>query len=175
MRTFLTLAFATVLCLGVATVDAQSCSTLAITGTGAPGTTLNIALTGADPNTIAFVAVGLDTGTTSIKPGRLGTLTLGLATPFALAPIGMTDANGDLKLSLNTPQGNIPQQTLYIQAFTAKFSRTPTPGRNLSMCSAARWRSRYTARPTGCGPGIRCISMPVSITAIAPAEPAAAA
>ena len=51
-------------------VPAQSCGTLAITGTGAPNTTLDVALTGATANGLAIVFVGQTTGSTTIRlPG----------------------------------------------------------------------------------------------------------
>src|SRR5215813_12929857 len=43
--------------------QAQSCGTLAVTGTGAAGTQLTVALTGATANGFALIAVAENTGT----------------------------------------------------------------------------------------------------------------
>jgi hypothetical protein len=97
------------------------CSVLGVSGSVNPGQTVTVALTGATPNAVAFLLVG-DPGTTSIDLGFLGTLTVGLSQPFAVLPIGMTDGNGDLSLSVsipaNLPPGAIPNQTRTLQIVT---------------------------------------------------------
>ena len=88
------------------------CSDLTVTG-GAAGTTATFDLTGADPNAPATLAVGSTAGTTTFNIGPLGTLSLGLATPFGVIPMGMTDANGDVSLSLNIPSAISQQVDLF--------------------------------------------------------------
>src|SRR5262245_19021353 len=100
MRTLHHAFFATFLPVaGVAT--AQSCGTLAITGTGAPGTTLTYSITGATARGYVTLAVAEDTGTTTINLGALGlNLTLGLDTPILPVPLGRANSSGDLTRSI---------------------------------------------------------------------------
>lgn len=113
---------------------AQNCSTLAVTGSGAPGTTLTLALTGGDPNTLAMVALGASTGSTQIGFGPLGSLSLGIAQPQGLIPLGRTDANGDATLSIKLPNATLPTLTLYGQAITATLQAGRPP--QLAFCTS---------------------------------------
>lgn len=111
----------------VAAASAQ-CSTLSVTGSGAPGTTLQVALDGNSPNAIAWLVLGETQGTTAINLGPLGTLTLGLAAPFTPAPMGMTNLQGDASLTINVPT-TLPTTglDLFAQGVTLGFTFTPGP------------------------------------------------
>ena len=61
-------------CFLAPTLQAQ-CSTLTVTGTGKPGTSLELKLTGAHQNALVFLGLSQSAGTTSFKFGPLGTLT----------------------------------------------------------------------------------------------------
>jgi hypothetical protein len=116
--------FAAALVLG-GLASAQSCGTLAVTGTGAPGTTLDIGLTGATANSLVLVFVGENTGSTPIRLGMGTTLTIGLARPFVPVPLGRTDGNGDLSRTFTVPT-RIPQQfSLNGQAATLTITWRP--------------------------------------------------
>ena len=120
------------LCLGVAgTVAAQNC-TLTITG-GAPSTNLTFAFTGA-PRSPALVVIGDTQGTTTLNFGSLGSLTLGLAQPFLPAPLGLTDANGAVTLSVRVPNG-VPSSDLFGQGVDVTF--TPPPNVSLTFCTTS--------------------------------------
>lgn len=111
----------------VAAASAQ-CSTLSVTGSGAPGTTLQVALDGNSPNAIAWLVLGEAQGTTAINLGPLGTLTLGLAAPFTPAPMGTTNLLGDAALTINVPTA-LPTTglDLFAQGVTLGFTFTPGP------------------------------------------------
>jgi hypothetical protein len=105
-------------------LQAQNCGTLAINGTGAPGTDETISITGATPNALAIVLVGPTAGTTSLHLGMLS-VDLGLAEPFFFLPFARTDANGDGSLTVTVPNG-IPQQfALNGQGMAIGFTMMP--------------------------------------------------
>ena len=82
-------------CLGLLAANASAqCATLTVTGTGAPGTSLTFNVDGTAVHAFALLAVGETQGTTTIPLGQLGSLTLGLATPFIPLPLGFTNASG---------------------------------------------------------------------------------
>jgi hypothetical protein len=117
-----------------APTSAQSCSTLAVNGTGAPETVLTFAVTGATANSPTLLLVGETTGSTVIPLGPFGTLTLGLAVPFIPLPLGVTDAQGAATLRFNVPRGT-PSADLFGQALTIGFGMNggrPT----LSFCTS---------------------------------------
>ena len=124
-----------------AAAAAAQCATLAVTGTGAPGTALTISIDGTTANAIAFVAIGDTQGSTSIPLGPLGTLDLGLAMPFVPVPVGMTNASGDASLTINVPTGFVGGVDVFGQGITIGFnipSGPPGPGfpNNLfSLCT----------------------------------------
>lgn len=109
-----------------AAAQSQKC-TLAVVGTGKPGTTLTFKLTGALPQSFAVVLVGPRAGTTKLRFGPLGTLVLGLQRPFRILPLGFTDKNGDASRALRLPRGRLPQLKLYAQAVTMKLQLKPWP------------------------------------------------
>lgn len=115
---------ASVLALAPIAAAQSSCGTLAITGSGAAGTTLDIGLTGATANAFALVFVGENTGTTAIRLGPIR-LDLGLATPFFPVPLGRTDANGDASQSFTVPNAVMQQYALNAQAATVTLSIFP--------------------------------------------------
>ncbi|MBL8727548.1 MAG: hypothetical protein JNM25_03885 [Planctomycetes bacterium] len=92
------------LSLGLLTTAATAqCSTLAITGTGLPGTTLQVDLTGSTANAIAFVVIGETQGSTTISLGSAGSLVLGLDAPFFPVPLGMASATGAVSRGFAVP------------------------------------------------------------------------
>lgn len=121
MRTLFILA--TSLALATA-VPAQSCGTLAIGGSGAPGTVLQIELTDATPEGFAILYVGEHTGSTTFSLGVVS-LTVGLDGPFFAVPIGFTDAGGDASLPVMLPPVLPHQLDLNAQAATFSLSGLP--------------------------------------------------
>ena len=130
-------------CLGLfaANASAQSCATLTVAGTGAPGTTLTFNFDGQASGAFAFLAVGATQGTTSIPFGPLGTLTLGLDAPFLTLPLGMTNASGDASASIPVPNGFPLSLDLFAQGLTAELTITPPsppnpPTISLTFCTS---------------------------------------
>jgi hypothetical protein len=128
MRKLLSLLAGAVL---AAAVQAQACSTLTITGSGAAGSDLTFALQG-DPSALGLLAVGETTGSTTIHFGPIATLDLGLAQPFILLPIGRTDQNGDVTLTVTLPN-NVPSLDLNGQGMTVTFSFRPL---SIAFCTS---------------------------------------
>lgn len=113
-------------CLGLLAANASAqCATLTVTGTGAPGTSLTFNLDGTDVHAFAMLAVGETQGTTTIPLGQLGSLTLGLATPFIPLPLGFTNASGDISRSVNIPTGVTWGIDLFGQGVTAAYTFMP--------------------------------------------------
>ena len=130
-------------CLGLlaATTSAQTCATLSVSGTGAPGTALTFSLDGQASGAFAFLAVGPTQGTTSIAFGPLGTLTLGLASPLLTLPLGPTDASGDASVVVPVPNGFPASLDLFAQGVTAELTFTPPspptpPTFGLTFCTS---------------------------------------
>ena len=115
-----------------AMASAQTCATLTVTGSGAPGTDLTFALNGA-ANSPALLAIGDTAGTTTFNFGPLGSLTLGLAQPFVPLPLGLTDASGNVSRTVSIPAG-LPAADLFGQGLTVTFTLPPTLG--LSFCTS---------------------------------------
>jgi hypothetical protein len=113
--------------------QAQSCGTLAITGSGAAGTQLTVALTGATANGYALLAVAENTGTTTIQLPMNGSLTLGLATPIIPLPLARTDANGDGSITFTVPSRLTTATNLNGQAVTLALSLHPF---GISACAS---------------------------------------
>ena len=114
--------FTSALCLSVlCSLASGQCSTLTVSGSLNPGQTITISVTGATPDAPAFLVAGTDAGTTTI-----GTLTLGVAVPFIILPLGVTDSTGAVSVSVavpaDLPQDVIPNDTLVLQAVTLGFS-----------------------------------------------------
>jgi hypothetical protein len=115
--------------------QAQSCATLNVTS--APGqnpsfTVFTFALHG-DAHAPAGLAIGPTTGSTSIALGSLGTLDLGLARPFDILFIGVTDAAGDVSHVIRAPN-SLPGRDLHAQGFTVTFTQSPHLA--LSFCTS---------------------------------------
>jgi hypothetical protein len=120
------LALALVAIVAISAPTLAQCSTLAITGTINAGQTLSIDVSGAPANSIVFIAVG-EAGSTNLPfPGQTGGLTLGVAQPFIILPIGMSDSTGHVALSVeipaNLPAGVIQDHTYTAQALSLSFS-----------------------------------------------------
>ena len=111
---------------------AQSCGTLAVTGTGAAGTQLTFAVTGATANSFAILLIAENTGTTTVRlPG--GTLTLGLASPILPALLGRTNASGDVSRSITVPSRATTAHNVNGQAATFTLSFMPF---SLTACAS---------------------------------------
>lgn len=125
-------------CLGLLAANASAqCSTLTVTGTGAPGTSLTFDLNGTDVHAFALLAVGQTQGTTTIQLGPLGSLTLGLATPFIPLPLGFTNASGDISRSISIPSSATYGFDLFGQGVTALYSFQPTsPYISVTFCAS---------------------------------------
>jgi hypothetical protein len=83
--------------------SAQDCGVLAITGSGASGTSLQVDVSGATANGFALIVVGETLGSTSVPLPLGGSLSLGLATPYFPIPVGVVDAAGAATLSVPIP------------------------------------------------------------------------
>jgi hypothetical protein len=112
-------------------VQAQSCGNLAVSG--GPTTPVTFTATSLAAEAPAFLVVGPETGTTVFNFGPLGTLTLGLALPFALLPLGATSASGGASLTVDVPP-SLPRTDLHAQAFSIEFEILPPPPR-LEFCT----------------------------------------
>ena len=64
---------------------------------------VTISVTGATPDSATFLASGETEGETVIDLGELGSLTVDLDRPFATLPLGETDENGDLSVTVTVP------------------------------------------------------------------------
>jgi hypothetical protein len=109
-----------------ATATAQ-CSTLSITGTGAPGTSLAVQLDGSAAHAIAFLVVGESQATLPLST-PFGNLTLGVD-PSLLLGLGLTNQQGDLSASIAIP-ANLPSTislNVFGQAVTLGMTMTPPP------------------------------------------------
>jgi hypothetical protein len=108
-----------------AVATAATCSTLTITVTPDPTGFINdiaIDLTGAHADTLAVLAFGEELGTTTIVT-PLASLDLGLASPFSVLPLGMTDGLGDVAMAATAPAGI--GLDLHAQAVTAGITMGP--------------------------------------------------
>ena len=112
------------------------CSSLTVGGSGQPSTTLTFDLTGAAAQAPAILLIGVLEGTTVMQFGVLGTLSLGLAHPYAPSMMGLTDPTGAASLSINVPPGHLPQMTLFAQAMTVLFTPPSHGPPSLAFCTS---------------------------------------
>lgn len=111
--------------LAVTSLATAQCS-LAVTGSGAPGTTVTATVTGS-PGAFAFLALGDTQGSTTIDLGPvLGSFTLGLAAPFTPAPLGVIPVSGEASLAIFVPGGFPLSLDLFAQGVTLQF-QLPSP------------------------------------------------
>jgi hypothetical protein len=122
---------ASVLALLAAAAPAQSCATLNVSGTGLPGTDLVFSYQGA-PHAYGFLIIGDTQGTTTIRYGSLGTLTLDLDFPFLPLLIGRTDSNGDRTRTVHVPS-SAPPLDLFAQGFDFYYELFPL---RLEFCTS---------------------------------------
>lgn len=116
-------------------VITTSCSDLSITGTGAPGTSLDFEVSGADARALAVLGIGMP-GSSSFAVGPLGTLELGLAPGYMIRIMGITDGSGYCADSIWIPPGLHFSLDLSAQVATADFVHSP-PGRpSLEFCTS---------------------------------------
>jgi hypothetical protein len=115
--------------LGLLAVGANAqCATLSTSGSGAPGTTLSFNLDGTTPNAFAWLVVGDTQGSTPINLGSLGSVTLGIALPATIAPMGWTDTSGNASLSLTVPSVPGLSVDLFAQGVTLGVTIPTLPG-----------------------------------------------
>ena len=123
-----------------ATALEGDCSSLSVSSaTEGKTTTWTIDVTGSIADTLVFAAVGETAGETVFDLGALGSATICLAQPFILAPIGLTDANGDASLSFAVPAGDPLGIELLAQAAAFEFSldlTTVPPTFGLDSCTS---------------------------------------
>jgi hypothetical protein len=121
------------------TVQPSGVSEEASGSTGAPGTALTLAIDGTAAGQIAFLIVGQTQGTSTLPLGPLGTLTFGLAQPWAPVPIGQTNGSGDASITVNVPPMVPATLSLLAQGLTLGFTiGQPGPGQppfSLSSCT----------------------------------------
>ncbi len=122
----------TLACLALFALPFDPCSTLTVTGTGAANTNLVFALDGAAANSMALMVIGDTTGQFSVNLGQLGTLELGLLPPFAMSPMGFTNASGDASLTVRVPRRVAPAD-LHAQGFSVEFDMQ---GPSLRFCTS---------------------------------------
>jgi hypothetical protein len=104
---------------------AQACGSLAIVGTGAPGTIMQVDVTGAQAGGVAMLVIGDTLGSTTLPLPLGGSLILGLAEPFFPLPVGEIDAAGAATTSIQLPSVLGPQILLNAQAVVFGFSLMP--------------------------------------------------
>jgi|SoiMethySBSTD1v2_1073268.scaffolds.fasta_scaffold1368307_2 hypothetical protein len=105
-------------------LPAQNCGTLSSTG-GAAGTTLAINVAGAPANGFAVLVVGQNAGSTTVPLPMGGSLVLGIDSPILPLPLGRTDANGAVSLSVDIPAGLTQQFTVQAQAAVLTYTLMP--------------------------------------------------
>jgi hypothetical protein len=79
-----------------------------------------------DPNAFVGLVLGTQAGSTTVPLGALGTLQLGVASPFDVQWIGNTDSRGNLTEVVHVP-ANVPATDLVAQAFTVPVSNVTNP------------------------------------------------
>ena len=124
-------------CFGLLVANASAqCATLAVTGTGAPGTSLQFQFDGSANPALVILAVSQTQGTTTYGP-----ITLGLATPILPIPIGFANATGDVTRSISVPSTATLSLDLFAQGLSAAWTFTmpgpTTPGGfSVSFCAS---------------------------------------
>lgn len=139
MKKTLSLVAPAVLALFTAPLAAQCHPTLAITGSLNPGHHISLTLTGAHAHTAAYAAISSHLGTTTLHFGTVGTLTLELASPLTVVPLGMTDAQGALHLAFDVPPGIPvpPSATAFVEVVTGELTGGgPGHPHSLSFCTS---------------------------------------
>ena len=90
-----------------ATAVDGTCSTLTVTKTDSGSfSTIDVDVTGSLADTPVFLAVGTNPGETTF-PLVLGSITICMAQPFQVLPVGIADGNGDLSLSFAIPSSPV--------------------------------------------------------------------
>lgn len=111
-----------------------TCSTLSITGNGAPGTTLTFDIQGPRLR-YAFALVADNAGLTTLStPGFH--LELGIETIWFTLPLGFTDLQGNASADINLPQALTPA-TYHAQGIVFDFVPTTSPsGPAVTLCTS---------------------------------------
>ena len=116
--------FVLAIALLVIAVPSNGQVSLALTGNICAGDSVTASVSGGGPMLLTMLAMGETTGSTTIGSGA-SAVTIGLDNPFVIIPIGFTDANGDVDLTINIPAGVDPSilpGQLHVQAATLDFS-----------------------------------------------------
>lgn len=110
-----------------ASLSAQACSDLTVTGNGAPGTALAFDISSAPTGALTAIFVGFG-GT---MPASLGPTGLGLLPPAIPIAIGLADAMGNFGTSIDVPMTLTTQIMGDAQGLSIEFN-FPMPGMPLS-------------------------------------------
>ena len=122
-------------CLGLLAANGSAqCATLTVTGTGAPGTSLQFHLDGQASGAFAFVAAAFTQGTTTISFGSLGSLTLGLDSQFLALP-------GASGIEVVSAASTAPESS-YVQSLRVIAARITSFCHSKGMLSARVQRSQ---------------------------------
>jgi hypothetical protein len=116
-----------------ASAAAQNCSSLTMTGSGAPNSAIVLTLQG-DPFSPAALAFSEAMGTTVLPFGAFGSLLLGIAPPYFTVPLSNTNAIGEVVVTLPIP-ASIQSWDLFAQGLTTTLSFSPG-GLQLSFCTS---------------------------------------
>lgn len=104
--------------------------TLTITGSVNPGQTVTIGVSGATANDPTVLVISENAGTSTLNLGLLGSLTLGVTSPYIFFPLGITDGTGSVSQSFGVPANipSLPTQTLQVQAVSVDIPTFTAPG-----------------------------------------------
>ncbi len=97
------------------------CSSLAVLGSGLPGSMVTFELTGGTPFASTYLLVSGAQGVFELSVAPLGFVTLGVLPPWIPLPLGITDANGDATLSVQLPASPLAPIRLYAQAVSTEI------------------------------------------------------
>jgi hypothetical protein len=128
------------LCLLSAPALAEGSTLTVSTTDNMDGTqTVEIDVTGSIPDALVLLAVGQTAGETTFTFGPLGTLTLGLAQPFALPAIGFADGDGNVSLDATAPTAVDVDLLAQAVGFQLVMNIPPAPGEipvQLEFCTS---------------------------------------
>ena len=138
MRTRILPRAAALAALVAAPALAENCSTLAASvSVTEEATSASIDVTGTLPGAPTFLIAGPTAGEFALDLGALGGVTLGVAPPFAVLPLGVADGDGNVSLAFEGPgvPAEVPTSTLHLQALSFGFDIGPG-GLALEFCES---------------------------------------